>query len=218
MRYLTVRVHPEDGATFHPLGGRLAAEPSIDREAIHHVELLANGTVLLFAEGSGDKSRYEAIMDESPYVQDYMVSGAERWMAVSRFEPTAATRRMLELQRESGVVVETPIKINDDGSFRVTYVGSDTAFQCLFRDAPEEADLSVEVVDTGDYEPEEGALTRLLTRRQQEVLEAAVEVGYYNAPRQATLEDVGAAVGIAPATVGEHLRKVEARVFGALVG
>ena len=218
MRYLTVLVHPDDGATFHPLGEQLAAEPTIDREAIHHVELLADGTVLLFAEGSGEQTRYEEIMRDSPYVHDYMVSGAERWMAVSQFEPTDETRRMLELQRESDVVLETPIRINDDGSFRVTYVGSDAEFRRLFRDAPEEADLSFEVVDTGDYEPGEGALTRLLTRRQQEVLEAAVDAGYYGTPREATLDDVAAEVGIAPATAGEHLRKVEARVFEALVG
>ena len=216
MRYLTVVVDPAEGGAFHPLGKQLTEEASITREAIHHVELLADGTVLLFAEGSGDRRRYEEIMDGSPHVLDSLVSGADRWMAVSRFEPTALARRALELQRESDLVIEVPILINDDGSFRVTYLGGDSEFRELFREVGEESDFGFEVVETGEYEPDEASFTRVLTARQREVLEAAVEVGYYSAPRQATHEDVAEVVGIAPTTVGEHLRKIEERVFGAL--
>ncbi|GAA5044851.1 helix-turn-helix domain-containing protein [Haladaptatus pallidirubidus] len=217
MRYLTVLVHPAEGGAFHPLGEKLTKESEIEREAIHHVEHLADDTVLSFAEGSGDRGRYEEIMRNSPYVVDYLVSGGNRWMAVSQFEPTEATRRLLERQRESNVVIETPIYFTADGSLRITYLGSDAAFRELFRDSVEESAVAFDVVETGDYEPDEATLTRLLTTRQREVLEVAVEVGYYSASRQSTLDDVAAAVGIAPTTVGEHLRKVEERVFGALV-
>ena len=217
MRYLTVVVRPTESGAFHPLGKELTDEPSITREAIHHVELLADETVLLFAEGSGDRKRYEQIMKDSPYVVDYLVSGGERWMAMSQFEPTDAARRALELQRESDIVIETPIHFESDGSFRITYLGSDAAFRELFGNVTEEATVAFEIVETGEYEPDESSFTRLLTTRQREVLEAAVEVGYYGAPRQSTLDDVAAVVGIAPSTAGEHLRKVEARVLGALV-
>ncbi len=42
----------------------------------------------------------------------------------------------------------------------------------------------------------------MLATRQQEVLEAAVEVGYYSVPRESTLDDVAAVVEIAPTTAG----------------
>ncbi|NEU58805.1 helix-turn-helix domain-containing protein [Halorussus sp. MSC15.2] len=217
MRYLTVLARPGEGGVFHPLGKRLSAEPAITREAIHRVELLDEETVLSFAEGSGDRHRYEEIMDESPSVTDYLVSGDDRWMAVSQFEPTDSTRRMLERQRESDVVVETPIRVEDDGSLCVTCLGSESDLRDLFREVTDDPALSFEVVETGDYDPDEGSFARLLTTRQQEVLEAAVEEGYYNTPRESTHEDVANAVGIAPTTAGEHLRKIEERVFGALV-
>jgi predicted DNA binding protein len=217
MRYLTVLVSRSDGDGFHPLGTKLGAEQSITREAIHHVDLLADGTVLLFAEGSGKRDRYEAIMRESPRVDDYLVSGQERWMAVSRFEATPPIRRLLELERESELVVETPIRITDDGSLRVTYVGRDAAFRGIVRSVGEDADLTFDVVETGSYDPDGSALLRVLTTRQQEVLEAAVETGYYGAPRRATQADVAERVGIAPTTAGEHLRKIEAQVFDVLV-
>lgn len=217
MRYLTVLVRPAETGAFHPLGRALSEDPSLTREAIHHVELLDDGTVLLFAEGSGDRNRYEEIMADSPAVLDYLVSGEQQWMAVSQFEATELAERILDRQRESDVVVETPIYFTEDGALRITYLGSDPAFQSLFEDVAADAGVAFEVVETGEYDPEQASFTRLLTARQREVLDAAVAVGYYDNPRTATHEDVAERVGIAPTTAGEHLRKIEARVFGALV-
>jgi predicted DNA binding protein len=217
MRYLTVLVHPAAGGTLHPLAQKLRDEPSITREAIHHVELLVDGTVLLLGEGSGDAERYEEIMADEPSVLDHMVSGDKQWMAVSQFEPSDVIRQILERRRESDIVVETPIRINADGSLRITYLGSESALRELFRGADDESELRVDVVETGEYDPDRSSFTRLLTTRQQDVLEAAVSVGYYSVPREATHEDVAEAVGIAPSTAGEHLRKIEMQVFDALV-
>jgi predicted DNA binding protein len=216
MRYLTVHVRPTEGGAFHPLGAKLAAEQSVGREAIHHVELVGDGTVLMLAEGSGDRARYEEIMSASPYVLDFLVSGGERWVSSSHFDPRSTVRDLLRRYRESDVVMEMPIDINDDGSLTVTYLGSESDFRDLFYETTEELPLGVEVVETGDYDPETAAVTRGLTTRQQEVLEAAVDVGYYRVPRQGTHEDVADALDIAPTTVGDHLRKIEARVFGSL--
>lgn len=217
MRYLTVRLRPAEGAGFHPLGERLTEAPSVEREAIHHVELLDDGSVLLLAEGSGDRDRYEAVMASSPAVHDYMLSGDERWMAVSRFDPTEAVRRILEWRRRSDVVVETPIPFLEDGSQRVTVLGDEAAFESLFEAGVAADAFEFEVVETAEYDPDTGRFARSLTARQREVLAAAVDVGYYRAPREATQADVAEAVGLSPSTVGDHLRKVEARVFGAMV-
>lgn len=216
MRYLTVEMTPGDDGGFHPVGAALREEPGITREAIHHIELLADETVLVFAEGSGDSARYEAIMSDSPLVDEYLVSGDDRWMAVSQFDPSAVTRRLLELEGESDVVIETPIPINADGSLRITFVGSDSAFQDVFHRVEEELSLSFEIVETGSYDPDTDSLLRVLTTRQQEVLETAIDVGFYKAPREATQRDVAERIGIAPTTAGEHLRKIEARIFDAL--
>ena len=217
MRYLTVRVRPTDEGAFHPLGEQLADEPSIRREAIRSIETLSDGTVLLFAEGSGDRNRYEELMENSEFVVDYLVSGEERWTAVSQLKPTETLQRMLERQRELDLIIETPIHFNGDGSLRVTYLGTDPTFRELVRQGEEGLSLGFEVVETGEYDPEKTSFTRSLTARQREVLEAAVEVGYYRVPRESTLDDVAAVLGIAPTTAGDHLRKVEERVFTTLV-
>lgn len=217
MRYLTVRLEPTDGGAFHPVGKRLAEDPSVRREAIHHVELLADGTVLTLAEGSGDRDRYEELMADSPHVDDVLVSGDDRWLATSQFTARGPVRRLLAWRRESDLVVETPIQVNDDGSMRITYLGGEDEFRELYERTGDASDLAVEVVETGAYDPGVDDFVRGLTTRQQEVLRAAVDVGYYDEPRSATQDDVAEAVGIAPTTAGTHLRRIESRVFGALV-
>lgn len=217
MRYLTLLVKPNGGGTFHPLGGELTDNPSITRRAIHRIELLSDDTVLLFAEASGNQERYRQIMEESPHVNEYLVAGDDRWVAVSRVEPTEQARRALELQRESHLVIDTPIYFTSDGSLKLTCLGTDETFENLFEDLGDGGPVSVEILEMGDYEPDESSFTRMFTPRQEEVLEAAVDLGYYDVPRQATLEDVAEVVGIVPTTASEHLRKVEKRVFREIV-
>ncbi|WP_135306463.1 helix-turn-helix domain-containing protein [Haloarcula amylovorans] len=217
MRYMTMRLVPAEGAGFHPLGKQLSADPAIQREAIHHVKFLDDGTVLTFAEGSGDRERYEEIMSSSPSVHAYMVSGDDRWMAVSQFEPTEQVRRILEWHQRADIVVETPILFGANGAQKITIIGDESAFKTLFNEAATIESLEFEILETGEYEPNTQQFTRSLTSRQEQVLAAAVDVGYYRAPREATHKDVAEAVGLAPSTVGDHLRKIEARVFEAIV-
>jgi predicted DNA binding protein len=217
MRYLTVLVKPGAGSAFHPLGKKLTEDTSIERRAIHHVELLGDDTVLLFAEASGDQERYRQIMEDSPHVINYLTAGEDRWMAVSQFEPTEELRRALELQRESLLVVDTPIHFTSDDNLKVTYLGTDETFRRLSEFVDERENTTFEILDMGDFQADGSSFSRMITARQEEVLEAAVELEYYSEPRQGSLEDIAEMVGISPGTVGEHLRKVEERVFTELV-
>ncbi|ADJ17025.1 helix-turn-helix domain-containing protein [Halalkalicoccus jeotgali] len=217
MRYLTALVKPTEGKAFHPLGKELTDDPSIKRKAIHHIELLDDDTVLLFAEASGSKERYEQIMEESPHVIGYLTAGEDRWMAVSQFEPTEEVRKSLELQRESLLVIETPIHFTSENNLKATYIGTDETFRKMYEYAEEMDHPTFEILKVGDYEASESSIARVITDRQEEVLEVAVDLGYYCEPRQASLEDIGEVIGISPGTVGEHLRKAEKRVFTELV-
>ena len=217
MRYLTVEIKPNEGGAFHPLGDKLTEAANIDRRAIHHVELLVDETVLLLAEASGSQEQYEQIMAESPHVIDYLVAGDDRWMAVSQFEPTDEVQRALTLQQESFLVVDTPIRFTSEDHLKITYLGTEDTFRKLFDYADELDSMAVDILNMGEYEANESSLSRMITARQEEVLQAAVELGYYTEPRQASLEEIGDTVGISPGTVGEHLRKVEERVFSEIV-
>ncbi|MFD1643983.1 helix-turn-helix domain-containing protein [Halohasta litorea] len=217
MRYLTVLVKPNEDGTFHPLGEELSADPSIKRRAIHYVELLADETVLLFAEASGSQERYKQIMEDSPHVISYLTAGEDRWMAVSQFDATEAVRQALELQRKSILAIDTPIRFTSEDHLKVTYLGSDEIFKQLYETLQGVDYAEFEIHETGDYDSIGPSYSNIITSRQEEMLEAAVDLGYYSEPRQGSLEDIAEVVGIAPGTVGEHLRKVEERVFSEMV-
>jgi hypothetical protein len=218
MRYVTLVARPTEGQGFHPVGERIARDPEVTPEAIHRMNDLGDGTVTLLAEASGPVERYRTILAESPEVHEFTVVDAEgdRAYGYSRIETNELTEYMLERDRKLEFVRDWPIEVLPDGSQRLTLIGTDEAFARAEYDPP--AGVDIEIEKTGEYHPEGGRLLDALTERQREVLVAAVEAGYYDTPRRATQEDVAAAVDCSPATAGEHLRKVERAVFGALVG
>lgn len=216
MRYARLRVRPTAGEAFHPLGAALAADPSIERGDVHRIDLLEDGTGILLAEARGDVDRYREILADSEHVVDFsVVDGDGWWYSYTRFEPTAVTERMLAIRYDTGLAMEMPIETEADGSMLVTLVGPETAFVDAL--PSDDADFAVEIVETGAHHPDLDDLFLSLTARQREVLRAAVDLGYYENPRAATHRDVADAVDAAPSTVGEHLRKVERRVFARLV-
>lgn len=58
----------------------------------------------------------------------------------------------------------------------------------------------------------DGILQECLSDRQLESLEAAHEAGYYRWPRETSGEELAATMGIAPATLAEHLRAAEQKL------
>jgi len=211
MRYVTVRVTPRDDTAFHPLGRALSEADDITREAIHHVELLADGTGVMLAEARGNRERYESILAESEFALQYSVTGAEgRWYAYLQFEPNDTNRRMLEQRQTSAVAMEMPVEVYPDGTMEITFVGDEGAFTDA---VPPDDAYEIELVETGERPPKGDELFASLTQRQREVLETALELGYYENPREATQAEVADAVDATAGTVGEHLRKIEHRVF-----
>jgi methylated-DNA-[protein]-cysteine S-methyltransferase len=61
-----------------------------------------------------------------------------------------------------------------------------------------------------------GLLLPSLTRRQGQAVLAALETGYYDAPRKVTTEDVARTMGIARSTFEEHLKAAESQLVHAL--
>jgi predicted DNA binding protein len=55
-----------------------------------------------------------------------------------------------------------------------------------------------------------------LTAKQSEALAEALEAGYYDVPRKATLQEIAERLGRPRTTMEEHLRKAEGKVLSAL--
>jgi predicted DNA binding protein len=218
MRYATFTIVAEAG--FTSVGRTIASHPDIVHEGIQHITMLDDGTVLMLTRLRGDLERARTILEDRADVRQCEVFGDEEGYAYIHADATDTVQRLLAIEREHQVIIDTPIEFTNRATgsaeeLRVTLLGEDRALQQAVADAPEDVDVRLE--ETGDYQPDLDEVATLLTDRQREVLAVAVEKGYYEVPRQTTYEAIAAELEISAGTVAEHLQKVEATVLSTLV-
>lgn len=216
MRYVRFSLIPEGGSA-HPIDGVLAATPGVRREAIHSIRLVSDETAVTLYQLDTDAAAADqlaAAMADHPDMVSLDVSWAgDRAFAYAVFRVNDTVRELLEATSE--LVLEPPLEYTTDGRLRGTAIGTAAAIRGLGPNLPD--GIRVEIESIGEYQPEAGRLWSELTARQQETLRAAVDLGYYDSPREATYADVADRLGISTGTVGEHLQKVEKRVLRAIV-
>ncbi len=109
---------------------------------------------------------------------------------------------------EIGVPLQTPFKVTD-GTVRWELTTSSTRLSALGEQLEASGiQFDIDYVRSiGDSDAES-----ILTDRQQQVFLAAVEQGYYETPRWATLTDVAESLGISKATASDILHRAEGRI------
>ncbi|ELZ88231.1 HTH DNA binding domain-containing protein [Haloferax elongans ATCC BAA-1513] len=130
-------------------------------------------------------------------------------------DPNDDVRRLLELVDEHDLLLDTPIRLTRDGVV-VNVLGTHTQLTGAVSSLPESFRDAFCVEGLSDYEPVRNGVRAELTSRQREVLETAVENGYYDIPRQVSIETLATELGCSPSTISEHLRKVESKVLTRL--
>jgi len=132
-------------------------------------------------------------------------------------EVDPASRALFENFTRGSLITVPPVECHGDGSSTFTIVGTDDDIQAAVDEVPEGASVTVEAVGGSRVRVASDSGLDRLSARQREALAAAVVLGYYDQPREATTEDVAAELDCATATAAEHLRKAEAKlVRGAL--
>lgn len=212
MRFVTVRIVSATGG-LHPLHDILADEPAISRTALHHFNVLADGTVVTLLEFEGDRERLEDTANHPALLWREVSDGdsPETFYVYSRVRVTETIQQLFAILENHELVLDPPMEFGADGGLTVTAIGDLETFRSAIESVPEDVEINLET--TGEYRPDAGRLYSILTDRQREILQSAVDIGYYEVPRRATYEDVAAELDIAAGTVGEHLRKIEAVVL-----
>lgn len=216
MRYVRAVYSPPSGRAFDAVGEALANADGVTREYVHRTERAPDETVATLMSVRGDEAVAEAALREVASVYDVAAANSPggATLVYVRHDPNDVARAMLRAREQTSVVVGKPVVVHDSGAIEVTYLGTGDAFVDALGTV---TDVSLEVRETGEYTPQRRDVFDSLTPRQAEVVDAAVRLGYYENPRNATHEDVADAIGCSPGTAGEHLRKAEARVFSQFV-
>lgn len=211
MRYAELVLDPgPDG--FHPADRQFVESATVERVAIHHLNQLDDGTIVFLYQLRGDPEQAKAILSEESDILAYSISREDNDLhAYVHVDPNETVETVFRLPQEHSLVIETPIECLPEGALRVSVLGDQATFTEALNTVPDAFDVELETIR--EYSPDDRQLYSLLTERQQEILATAIRVGYYDQPRTATYEDVAEQLDLAPVTVGEHLRKIEARIL-----
>lgn len=214
MKHLRLTVTPT-GGDIHPTWGALAAAEGVEAHRMVYWNVDREVATLMF-EVDGDVDVVRRILGGEPLVRDFeVVPGDGRWSYLYvRGEKTDTEQRLYDAFFRERLLIVPPLSATPDGGVRFAVVGEATALNEALAARPDSVRVDVEGV--GEYEGRPRAAADL-TARQRETLRAAVETGYYEVPREATVEAVAEAVDLASSTVSEHLRKAEAAVMPSAV-
>lgn len=162
------------------------------------------GTIQLGAVVAEEPETVAAATAEHPSIVSMEILDASEDTLVGRYETSES--ELYEFIDKSTLPPEYPIVVRDGwAEWDLTGTREDLKeFQSWLDALGLEYEL-LSLVRTGD---EEG----ILTDRQQEVLEAAHQAGYFEIPRQCTLKDLARRFDIDKSTVSEILRRAEGRL------
>jgi len=163
----------------------------------------------------GDAGRVAEILAETQDAVAWNARSSGEWVhLLLGFRPTDTADRLFDAVDGHSIALVFPLRCTAGGGFRVTAVGPESALDSATARLP--STVGVDIHCVREYRPDRHQLGVGLTDRQQEILEAAVAAGYHEIPKRMTCADVVDRLGIARATVGEHLQRIEVRVLSPM--
>lgn len=160
---------------------------------------------------------YVAALEDAPFVLGYETAriDASSFYVCVEHETRDVDEQFRAPFLQQRTLIIPPIEFTEHGETLVSLVGRTDEVQVVVDEIPDEID--VEIDEVGDYDRGLSAHASVLTDRQFAAIEAAQEVGYYDVPREGSVEDVADALGCAPSTASNHLRKAESELIGQVV-
>lgn len=162
---------------------------------------------------AADAAEFEAGLRDDPTVEDFtvLVREDDRALYQTRLTEAGRERSIIPLLGEYGVELVDGHRNERNWAVRLRFP-TDSAFRdfvgaCRARD---DVSLSLDSIyrkeqyDTDEYP---------LTSSQREALVTALERGYFDIPRQTTLEDIADQLGVSDQAVSERLRRAQKQVF-----
>lgn len=166
----------------------------------------------------GDRERYVAALEEIPLVLDHEVvpAGEDAFYVYHQCRIEGGAGTLFETVTRGGLLVVPPVEFGDGGTTTFSLFGNDAEIQAAVESFPASIDVEVRKVTGMGNAPK--VVTATLSDRQREAVTAALDLGYYEIPREASHEDVATAIDCAPSTAAEHLRKAESKLLESVFG
>ena len=195
---------------FHPADVALREEPSVTRNQIHYLNVLDDDTFVTLYEVQGDLERAIEILEDRSDVFNVDVAGEREGFIFAHLAAAEPDLSLTKILDQKEILIEYPIAYTKQG-VEIKLAGTSEAIQ----EAASEVSGSVrtELLNRGEFRPTIEQLQETLTSRQQEVLELAVRMGYFEFPRETNYEEIAEELGVNQSTVAEHIQRIEAKIL-----
>jgi hypothetical protein len=203
-------------ADVHPMYGLLSDSEDVERATA--VQWNYTGQELgIMHHVVGNAAAFERAVEEIPQVVEYELARTAKgaFYAYVRDELTAEARALFEAVATRPTVVVPPVVWEADGTVALSAFGPGAEIQATLGLVPEFLDVAVREV--GGMAGLPGLHETVLSTRQREAVRAGLRLGYYEVPREVSHEAVAGALGCAPSTAAEHLRKAESKLLDSVV-
>jgi len=216
MKYLEVTVEMPAHAR-HPMQEFCRRSDAMGRVELITWNATGDDEEYAFFRIEGDVDAYRGRIEGVASIRRYNLTPIDEGSFYSYVvqDPREADRRLRRAFASRNLVVVPPIVYDEDARMHLTVVGDGDDLQALVEDVPEA--FAITVAEVGDYDRRGATVGTGLTDRQVAAVEAAIEAGYYEVPRESGLDAVADELGCAASTASNHLRKAEAAVMRRVV-
>lgn len=218
MKYLRMTTEPDVDAAPR-IFRLLVASPDVsEARALDWTFANPERPIVLFVV-DGDHERVHSELADAPEVIDIdlTIIDEEQFYLLVTLRPAAVPpmQEVFETATREGLLVVKPVVLRD-GRVYFDLVGEPAVLQGTIEGFPSLIDVTVREI--GEYVGGEATAAAQLSDRQREAVQIALDLGYYDIPRQATNTEVAERLGCASSTASEHLRKAEAKLVRATMG
>jgi len=211
MRYLDLVGSPPPEA---PRFFRLVADsPHVDEARLLEWNASTEDALTVLYAMDGDADAFVSELGDSSIIVKYELSriGEDRFyvLAVGRPSEAPLFQRAINAITQMGLIVVTPV-VYAEGKVHFRIVGESAVLQSMIDAIP--SGFDVDIHEIGTFPDGMTAPRTVLSERQRAAVNVALELGYYENPRNVTHADIADRLGCAPNTVTEHLQKAEAKL------
>ncbi len=174
-------------------------------------------STLLYAI-DGDATEFQRAARETTGIDSIRLSKTEAATSFALLEARPSSIPFFETMvtgvGRAGMILRRPLVYRNSRSHGLV-VGKPAPLQAMFDEMSDSIDFRVTSI--GRFpSPADDPSTRL-TNRQREVIETALEMGYYEQPREIAHEDIASELGCGVSTVTEHLHKAEDKLIRSAI-
>lgn len=190
---------------------------AVHREELWAWDLHGDALVALFyVDGDVDAYREAIETVDTIDVFDLTPAGDDAFYTYVREDRRDADRSWMAAFDHPSLIVVPPVVYRSDGDTVFTVVGTTPDLQALVADLPNEISFDVDRIGAYDHRHTH-VPPPALTTRQHEAVATALELGYYDRPRSASLADVATTLSCATGTASELLRRAEHTALSQVV-